>query len=702
MISDGLAVAIIDMTFRTKLFLGMSSVLILVSFLTINLFYTRAHYVQRDNLRSRLVGIASTAALMIDAESLTRIVTSGDERSPEYQKVRVTLRRIKQSNPDIRYIYTMRKTSTPGEYAFIVDEAEDIDENGNGILEPQERHATIGEPYTVNTPELGLAFEGPIADREMTRDKWGVWLSGYAPIFDSTLKVVAILGIDMEAEKVRREEWKLESMALLTLALAVVISILTGALLSQHFTRPFRQVRDALASVGAGNLDAKLDFNRKDEIGRLGEAFNEMASSLARARTDLLEQQRTLEKRIAERTEELQRARAAAIESEKMAALGTIAGGIAHEFNNILCAVRGHVELAALNPTIERIQRAAHTAAACADRTRQITDALLSFARRSPLSVRPTDVRQLVETALGLFKTDFTTFNITVVRKFSDVELLGAEPERLLQAFANVISNARDAMRDQTGGRLTIIIRPVEQDIQIAFRDTGRGIQEGLLAHVFEPFYTLKAPIGGEFTPGSGLGLAAAHGIVMNHGGEITAENNEGGGSTIRIRLPVKPWPGKAAKPKPRRFPAVISRRVLVVEDEPDILSAMQDILVLRGWQVETAVNGEEALTKISTGDFPVYLVDIAMPGINGIELIRRLREMREDSIIVVDSGFSQEEIACQLADKDIAAYISKPFRTEELVKVLEELIEEAVATTSRLEPDVARSRASDPSGARG
>ncbi len=663
------------MRFRSKLFLGMSTVLILVTSLTINLFYNRARNVTRDNLRSRLIGIVSTASLMVDAEKLDRVRMPADEKLPEYAEIKAMLRRIKQANPDIHSIFAMRRSPDPNSYLLIVDGADEAESNNNVESEPRERFGRVGEVYQVASPELQKAIHGPVTDRELSSDAKGSWLSGYAPIRDSNDKAVALLGIDIDAMEVNREEWKLELMAVLAFLGGVCLSLLMANFLAKHFTKPIRQLGDALSQVAAGNFETtKLELHRSDEIGHLQEIFNDMTVKLAKARADFEEQQCILETRVADRTEELRQTREAAIESEKMAAVGTLAGGIAHEFNNILCAVRGQVELAALNPTPDRIRRAAESAAACADRTLRITDALMSFARRSALSVRPTDIRYLVETSLGLFKSDFSTLNITVVRKFSDIELLGAEPERLLQAFANVIANARDAMREK-GGRLSVIIRPIDQGIEIAFRDTGPGIPERVIGHVFEPFYTTKAPMGSGSIPGMGLGLAAAHGIVKNHGGEILAENNEGGGTTIRIRLPVNPWSGKA-KPKPRRFPAVSIRRILIVEDEPDILYALRDLLTLRAWDVETASSGDDALEKAARTVFPVYLIDIAIPGMNGIDLIKRLRSLTPDSVIAVLSGFAPEEIASQLSEQDVAAYISKPFRSEDLIKTIEELVE--------------------------
>ncbi len=133
------------MSFRNKLFLGISAVLLLLSFLIVRLFYGRAHYLQRDNLRSRLVAIASTGALMVDATKLQSILGPDDEARPEYTEIKAILRRIKESNPDVRFIYTMRSPPRPQTYAFIVDEAVDEDRDGDGQCEPRERYGRAGE-----------------------------------------------------------------------------------------------------------------------------------------------------------------------------------------------------------------------------------------------------------------------------------------------------------------------------------------------------------------------------------------------------------------------------------------------------------------------------------------------------------------------------------------------------------------------------
>lgn len=662
------------MKFQTKIALAMSGVLILILSLTVYLFFEKAHHVQRESLRSRLVGIATTAAMMIDPEELDRLRIPADEARPEYQEIKEQLRSIRR-NPDVRAVYTMRRTAGPSTYEFIVDSDEDADNNHNGVLEPDERYGRIGEHYATDKyPELQRAFDGPIADRELNSDRWGNWLSGYAPIRDARGQAVAILGVDMAANDVRREERILEVAASSTLALGVLASILVSSLLARRLTRPLAKLEAGIEAVTKGNLETRVTVESGDEIGCLGAMYNEMIAALADAKEQIDDQTRTLERRIAEKTQELQRTREAAIESEKLAALGIFSGGIAHEFNNIICAVRGQVELAALSPTRERIQKAVETVAACADRSRRITDALQTFSRRGPLRLHPTDVQTTVETALDLFKGDLNANNISVTRKFSEVETIGAEPERLVQAFGNVIANARDAMRDQSG-RLTVIIRPVDQDIEVAFRDTGPGIPVETLSHLFEPFYTTKGPPGSELSLHTGLGLAVAHGVAKSHGGEITAENNEGGGATIRIRLPVRQWAGVGQRHHPLRQPVVQTRRVLVVDDEPDILSAVRDFLVLRGWEVETAASGDEALEKASRSTFPLYLVDIAIPGVSGIDLIRKLRERHPSSVFVVISGFASDQLASRLEDGDVAAFVSKPFTVDDLAATLESLV---------------------------
>ncbi len=661
------------MKFRTKLAIWMSAVLICISSATVMVFFGRAHHVQRESLRSRLIGIATTGAMMVDSAKLDRLRTAMDEMRPEYTEVKATLRTI-MNNSGVRGIYTMRRGAAPDVYEFIVDPQEDVDRNNNGVLEPSERYPRIGERYsTERYPEMQKAFEAPTADREISSDRWGTWLSGYAPIYDSSHQPIAILGVDMAADDVKKEERTLEVMAIATIALAAFLSIVSSFFLAHRLTRPLGQLSHALAEVARGNLQTKLPREGADEFAQLALSFNDMSAALVQARDEIDAQQRLLERRIAEKTDELARTREAAIESEKLAALGTFAGGIAHEFNNIICAVRGQVDLAAMAPTPERIRQAAETVSACAERSRRITDALQTFSRRGPFRVFPTDIQKAVETALDLFKHDLNTLNITVFRKFSDVDTIGAEPERLVQAFGSVIGNARDAMRGK-GGRLTVIIRPIDQDIEISFRDTGPGIRLDSLPHLFEPFFTTKGPLGSDLTAGTGLGLAVAQGVVKNHGGAITAENNDEGGATIRIRLPVRPWPGKGTRPTLKRRPLLASRKLLVVDDEPDILSAVRDILLMRGWEVTTASSGDEALELAARSQFPLFLVDIAIPGISGIDLIRRLREMNEDAVFVVISGFALDQLAARFTNDEVAAFVSKPFRVAELIATLDSM----------------------------
>jgi signal transduction histidine kinase len=236
--------------------------------------------------------------------------------------------------------------------------------------------------------------------------------------------------------------------------------------------------------------------------------------------------------------DELHRKQAELIQSSKLAAVGTFAAGIAHEFNNLLGGMLGYAELGYRADDIEEKNRALDVVRQACRRGRSITQGLLTFARRQSNQRALADITDAIEEMLTLVELDLRKSKVEVVRQIEPVPLTVCDLGQIAQVVLNLITNARDAMRPN-GGTLTIGLREQDGVIELSVADTGSGIPEELRDKIFEPFVTTKDASGGSPTPGTGLGLSVSYGIVKEHGGTIEVASEVGRGTTMTVRLPV-------------------------------------------------------------------------------------------------------------------------------------------------------------------
>ncbi len=316
----------------------------------------------------------------------------------------------------------------------------------------------------------------------------------------------------------------------LVAAVIICITFLTRKLVSN----PLKQLLEHTERVAKGSLDSYLEIRSSDELGDLAEAFNRMTQNLKKAREELEEWGRTLEARVEERTREVERIQAQLIRAEKMASLGQMAAGIAHEINNPLTGILSFASLVRDDPRlppelksdldliIEETQRCA-----------KIVKGLLEFSRASVPQKKEVNLNQLVESVTFLLEQQSSFFDIEIIKDLDpDIPRLYADPNQLSQVLMNIIINASHAMPG--GGRITITTGSNSEGgcVFVAIADTGCGIPKENLSRIFDPFFTTK-------TDGTGLGLSVSYGIIRNHGGHIDVISEEGKGTTFIIRLPV-------------------------------------------------------------------------------------------------------------------------------------------------------------------
>jgi PAS domain S-box-containing protein len=356
--------------------------------------------------------------------------------------------------------------------------------------------------------------------------------------------------------------------------------------------------------------------------------------------------------------------------TSRLAAVGEMAAGIAHEINNPLTGVLGFAELIMEKDDIpDDIRENLVMIADGSQRVANIVKRLLTFARQSKPVKTLANLNELIENTLKLREYVLKTNSIKVVTMF-DPELPWSvvDPGQLQQVFLNLIVNAEQAMKKAHGrGTLTITTEKLDNMLRLSFADDGPGISKENMSHMFEPFFTTKAP--GE---GTGLGLSLSRSIVLEHDGNMSVESEVGKGSTFVVELPmVEELASEEETPPvtPEVKPLVAqSARILVVDDEPTIRELLEKVLTRMGHKVETTGDAGTAMDKIYAGEnFDVIIADVRMPGMNGIELYSRILEkspeMKNRTIFITGDVMGIDIRTFLIQNK--LPYLAKPFEIE-------------------------------------
>jgi two-component system cell cycle sensor histidine kinase/response regulator CckA len=371
-------------------------------------------------------------------------------------------------------------------------------------------------------------------------------------------------------------------------------------------------------------------------------------------------------------------------QATKMQVVGQLAGGVAHDFNNILTAIIGHCDLMLMRHTpgdidYDDIQQIKSNSNRAAGLTRQ----LLAFSRQQTLRPQVLQLPDVVSEVSHLLKRLLGETVELVVKHGRNLGPIRADPGQLEQVIINLAVNGRDAMMPKGGGTLTIQtysvkanqvaelgsdILPIADYSALSVTDTGTGIAPGVLGKIFEPFFTTK-----EVGKGTGLGLSTVYGIVKQSGGFIFADSKLNEGSRFVIYLPVHREESGAEMPR-RRAKAKKDElwgtgTVLLVEDEPTVRGVAERALTRHGYKVLTADNGEEALEIINSGE-PIDLLisDVVMPGMDGPAVVREARKSRPELKILFMSGYAEEQLRKSI-DIENVNFLPKPFSVTELAE---------------------------------
>ncbi len=365
------------------------------------------------------------------------------------------------------------------------------------------------------------------------------------------------------------------------------------------------------------------------------------------------------------------------LQSEKMASVGQLVSGVAHELNNPLTGVTGFAQLLLNRDLDDQTRRDVQTIYSEAERAAKIVQNLLSFARRRKAQKGLVNLNTLLERVLELRSYDLRVKNIDLELDLDPrLPLTMSDPDQIQQVFFNIITNAEHAMLNaHEGGKLKVRSRAEKGYVHLSFIDDGVGVPPENLRRVFDPFFTTKE--GGQ---GTGLGLTISYGIVDDHAGRIRVESRPGKGATFVVELPIVQGPElPAPESEVELEPAKISRRVLVVDDEESILALLRDVLVADGHRVDTARNGEEALTHLAEHGYDLLITDIKMPGMGGQALYQRVKQMdselAKNTVFITGDTVSAETRNFLQRVQNVC--LAKPFKIREVRETLNRLLGE-------------------------
>jgi PAS domain S-box-containing protein len=381
-------------------------------------------------------------------------------------------------------------------------------------------------------------------------------------------------------------------------------------------------------------------------------------------------------------------------QSQKMQAVGELAGGVAHDFNNLLMVVKGHAQLlldrmpdsSPLRLSVEQVEKAA-------DRAASLTRQLLAFSRKQVLQSRVLDLNDTVN---GMIKMFSRVIGENIEMAFlpgGKLARVKADPGQIEQVLLNLVVNARDAMPN--GGRLTIETSNVELDrgysathtsvepglyVMMTVTDTGCGMDADTQARIFEPFFTTKGP-----GKGTGLGLATVYGVVKQSGGYIYVYSEVSRGTTFKIYLPqVTAELDKLAPEAEKKRSARGSETILFVEDEQSVRELVRDYLVGAGYCMLEASDGVQALKVAAAHPGPVHMLitDVVMPHLSGPELATKLSAERSDMKVLFISGYTDDTVFRHGVLEGGVAFLQKPFNLKALAQKIREVLSGESAAT--------------------
>jgi len=391
---------------------------------------------------------------------------------------------------------------------------------------------------------------------------------------------------------------------------------------------------------------------------------------------------RSLEQTVEERTQQFLR-------SEKLATMGSLLAGVAHELNNPLAVLMGQAHLMREVVQDGALRVRAEQISAAAERCARIVRNFLALARQQPPERHQIALNDVVREAVELLAYELRTDNVEVVLDFAEgLPVLWGDAHQLHQVVVNLVANAHQAMRGSTAARRIRLATRFDRErarVRLEIADTGPGIPPDIQAKIFEPFFTTKPP-----GQGTGLGLSLCQGIVEEHGGTITVASGAGPGAAFHIEFPLSARPGQptptAGAPVSAALPPIGAKAILVVDDEVEIAGVLAEALERLGHHVEVANGGGRALELLTQRAYDLVISDTKMPGVDGValyrEIARRFPVLRERVVFLTGDVLDPEKRA--FIERAGAPFLTKPFDIQEVRRVVHQVLARGAASAPR------------------
>ncbi len=382
-------------------------------------------------------------------------------------------------------------------------------------------------------------------------------------------------------------------------------------------------------------------------------------TSMVAQRHQALEDQRLLQEQM--------------LQTQKLESLGLLAGGIAHDFNNLLMVILGKADLVANRlPDDSRERARMEQVIATAQRAADLVRQLLAYSGKAQVQTEPVCLSVQVQEIVSLLEAGIPKKVGLQLELSERLPAVLADPVQLQQVVMNLVMNAAEAIGPE-GGRVRIVTRVEGRGkgrlVVLEVHDTGHGMDEATRQRIFDPFFTTKVS-------GRGLGMAAVLGIVRGHGGELDLQTAPGQGTSFIVRLPAVANAAReeAAVAAPRHSPGGL---VLVVDDEPEVRQTARAMLESLGYAVVDAGDGRAGVSAFAThvGSLTAVLLDLNMPGMNGIEVLQAISELDHGVPVILSSGFTELELRRQQAGVDFAAFLQKPYTLDQLSALVDRVI---------------------------
>ena len=443
---------------------------------------------------------------------------------------------------------------------------------------------------------------------------------------------------------------------------------------------PLKSKSTTIGALCLSERGGTSPFSRHDQqflavlLGQIGFAV-ENARLLKQARDAAA----TLTETVQHQEIKLQDAQQQILQSEKLSALGQLIAGVAHEINNPLTTIVGYTDLVLETPDKNTAERKLQTILSEAKRATRIVQNLLSFARERKPEKRPANLNELVSNIADLRQYDLRTRDVTLTVAVDEtLPPTMVDTDQIQQVLLNMVNNSAQAIPQGQSGEIEVGTRRKDDWLFVWVKDNGKGIESGNIEKIFDPFFSTK----GEKT-NNGLGLSISYGIVKEHGGDIHVKSTVDEGTSMTIQLPLVHALGetdaKSIEEVKQSFPRVENRRALVIDDEANIASLLQEILGYVGFITDISNSGKDALHKLLDNEYEVVICDLRMPEMDGRHIYREIchsHSTLKDRFILT-TGDVADPNAKQFAERNGIQLVPKPFTRQSILEAVFLCVEE-------------------------